>query len=211
MLENYILPEWDLPYGNEIYGHFAVYGSQDGLVIDDHLIGTADASDYLDGGAGNDTIEGLGGYDELTGGAGNDSVSSVGGTGGTPFYPQSSLYGDQGNDTLISGDATDVLEGGTGDDLLIGGGGDDNLNGDFGADTLDGGTGDDTLTAGDGAFDDVMTAAKAKTRLFLRAFMPNTTSQIMALALIPWCPTERVMRVRISSMILKSCSLRMAA
>ena len=164
LLENYILPEWHLPYNNEIYGAFVIEGSQDGLVIDDHLIGTANAPDYLDGGAGNDTIEGLGGYDELTGGLGNDSLSSVGGTGGTPFLPQSRLYGDQGNDTLVSGDATDSLEGGTGDDLLIGGGGDDILNGDFGADTLDGGTGDDTLTAGDGAFDDVMTGGEGEDR-----------------------------------------------
>ena len=168
LLQNYILPEWDLPYNNEIYGYYAVHGTQDGLVIDDHLVGTADAPDFLDGGAGNDTIEGLGGYDELTGGSGNDSLSSVGGTGGTPFYPQSSLYGDEGNDTLISGDATDVLEGGTGDDLLIGGGGDDNLNGDFGADTLDGGTGDDTLTAGDGAFDDVLTGGEGEDRFEIR-------------------------------------------
>ena len=56
----------------------AITGPQDGLIIDDHLVGTADAPDYLDGGAGNDTLEGLGGGDELAGGLGNDSVSSVG-------------------------------------------------------------------------------------------------------------------------------------
>ncbi|TWT34909.1 Bifunctional hemolysin/adenylate cyclase precursor [Blastopirellula retiformator] len=55
------------------------------------------------------------------------------------------LYGQAGNDTLISAAGADQVFGGTGDDLLNGGSGNDSLIGDDGADELRGGEGDDTL------------------------------------------------------------------
>ncbi|WP_137111474.1 calcium-binding protein [Rhodobacter sp. SY28-1] len=53
------------------------------------------------GGAGNDTLSGLGGADLLSGGSGNDT-----------------LYGGDGDDTLVGGAGADRIEGGVGNDLV---------------------------------------------------------------------------------------------
>ncbi|MES2831504.1 MAG: calcium-binding protein [Pseudomonadota bacterium] len=82
--------------------------------------------DHLYGGAGNDTLFGLGGDDYLEGGADTDR-----------------LYGGDGNDTLLGGAGTDTLEGGGGNDLVIGGAGNDTISGDAGSDSLQGGEGTD--------------------------------------------------------------------
>jgi VCBS repeat-containing protein len=71
----------------------------------------------LNGGSGNDALEGGKGNDILNGGSGNDE-----------------LDGGKGND---------ILNGGAGNDELDGGKGDDTLNGGAGNDELDGGKGDD--------------------------------------------------------------------
>jgi uncharacterized protein (TIGR03118 family) len=76
-----------------------------GLAGDDRFtIKDYDGPAILDGGAGNDTLEGGGGDDILLGGPGEDR-----------------LVGGGGRDILIGGEGGDQLQGGTGDDLLIGG------------------------------------------------------------------------------------------
>lgn len=61
------------------------------------------------------------------------------------------LFGQNGDDILISGAGIDYLEGGEGDDRLTAGAGDD---------LLEGGAGDDTLTGGDG--DDILFGGKSQ-------------------------------------------------
>jgi Ca2+-binding RTX toxin-like protein len=91
--------------------------------------------DSIYGGAGNDTIYGLNGDDYLSGGDGNDYVN--GGTG------NDFVDGDAGNDILHGLDGNDDLAGGDGNDILFG---------ETGNDTLNGGAGNDTLVGGGVAF-----------------------------------------------------------
>ena len=65
------------------------------------------------------------------------------------------ISGDDGNDTLITGNFLDCLLGGSGNDTLTANGGEDFLDGGSGNDSLNGGTGNDTLTGGDG--NDILT------------------------------------------------------
>ena len=103
-------------------------------------------ADFLDGGDGNDVLQGDGGNQ-------NDQLL---GDDGTVAYTQ------QGDDLLDGGDGDDLLLGGGGADTLIGGEGNDELSGDYvntsgpneGDDVLDGGGGDDLLFGGAG--DDVL-------------------------------------------------------
>jgi Ca2+-binding RTX toxin-like protein len=111
--------------------------------------------DYIDGGAGDDTIVGSYGLspgkepDTLHGGEGNDSISLGGG------YASGYMYGGAGNDTLSGHGGPEYGE--DGDDLLVGGLG-------YGhhasGNALYGGLGNDTLTGGSyldgGEGDDVL-------------------------------------------------------
>jgi Ca2+-binding RTX toxin-like protein len=86
----------------------------------------------IDGGPGNDALEGDHGNDTLYGGAGSDR-----------------LAGNKGDDMLDGGDGDDELIGYSGSDRLLGGNGNDNLSPDgheqpF-ADYVDGGAGYDTI------------------------------------------------------------------
>ncbi|SLN40391.1 Hemolysin, chromosomal [Aquimixticola soesokkakensis] len=87
----------------------------------DHLAGPVveDGDDYLDGGAGDDTIYGEGGNDTILGGSGKDI-----------------LYGGEGDDTISAGSGTDKVYGGAGNDTIHGGGDNDVLEGGAGADTF---------------------------------------------------------------------------
>ena len=78
----------------------------------------------MDGGAGNDYLQGDAGHDLLYGGSGSDLLR--GGTG------NDALYGGLGSD----GGGIGGLEGGAGDDRLDGGAGVDTLTGGDGADTF---------------------------------------------------------------------------
>ncbi|MBI2242352.1 MAG: cadherin-like domain-containing protein, partial [Magnetospirillum gryphiswaldense] len=125
---------------------------------------TSDGNDYIDAGAGNDTVHGGGGADYIIGGSGNDVLNGgdgadyiIGGSG------TDSLVGGAGNDTLVftSGDGSDTFNlngttyytagdqggangsGGTGASLSIGG---HNTT----QDTFIGGDGTDTLQMTDG-------------------------------------------------------------
>lgn len=84
-------------------------------------------------------------------GEGDDTVQVLSG-GGIGV----SVDGQQGADTLMSGDAGHMLIGGDDGDTLLGGGGDDVLLGDGGADDIDAGAGEDEVYGG-AAADDIIT------------------------------------------------------
>ena len=124
------------------------------------LLGQADDSidpvpenglDFVDGGAGNDTIFGEDDNDTLLGGIGDDVIDGGldddlidGGDG------NDSLLGGEGRDTILGGANNDTIDGGFNADSIEGGAGDDSLLGDNGEDTLLGGDGNDTLDGGTG-------------------------------------------------------------
>ncbi|MFG6417007.1 calcium-binding protein [Roseateles sp. DC23W] len=102
--------------------------------------------DYLQGGAGNDSIWGNHGDDYLFGGIEDDLV--FGGEG------DDHLFGEAGADTLSGGRGGDYLDGGAekdrlygdeGGDMLTGGSGDDVVHGDDGDDNVDGGEDNDAV------------------------------------------------------------------
>jgi len=61
-----------------------------------------------------------------------------------------SVHGQDGDDTLTTSAGNDILYGGHGNDTLSGAAGHDYMNGEAGNDTLDGATGNDSLSGGDG-------------------------------------------------------------
>jgi Ca2+-binding RTX toxin-like protein len=157
--------------GNDSFSGGDSADSLSGAGGDDQLVGGGgndslaggDGFDQINGGVGNDSISlGADGYaygednnDTLSasatydgafalyGGEGNDLLTSSGSFWGW-------LYGDGGNDTIVSGVASDGMYGGDGADSLTGGDGEEWLYGDGGHDTLDGGNGNDSLWGGTG-------------------------------------------------------------
>jgi VCBS repeat-containing protein len=107
---------------------------------DDLLEGTH-GNDYLSGGNGKDTLNGYCGDDTLIGGNGADILN--GGNGNDLL---------QGDESDLGGNGKDILNGGAGNDTLNGGNGADDLRGDIGNDILIGGSGPDTfiLAPGEG-------------------------------------------------------------
>ena len=90
--------------------------------------------DKLNGGIGDDKIDGNKGHDLLFGKDGNDKIN--GGVG----------------DDKISGQAgNDIIKGEIGDDILFGGQGDDLIFGNVGNDALDGGQGSNIMVGGEGS------------------------------------------------------------
>jgi Ca2+-binding RTX toxin-like protein len=67
---------------------------------------------FIDGGAGNDHIEGSGANDTIDGGAGDDVIHGDGG--------DDALTGGAGNDTILGGTGNDNIDGGAGDDVILG-------------------------------------------------------------------------------------------
>jgi Ca2+-binding RTX toxin-like protein len=105
-----------------------------------------DGIDIVDGGAGNDTLNGLGGNDQLAGGDGDDIINAG-----------------EGNDRVAGGAGNDVIDGGAGADLIDGGEGNDRITDYGGANILRGGAGSDIIS-GNGTFeggsgDDALSAA----------------------------------------------------
>ena len=137
----------------------------------------AKANDYVDGGAGADTLGGSAGYDTLTyysstagvsvnlasgtasgGDAQGDSISNFESVSGSAHNDvltgnavSNSLNGDDGNDVLAGGGDYDSLYGNNGNDTLSGDAGNDYLSGDDGDDVLRGGAGADSLYGGNGS------------------------------------------------------------
>ena len=129
------------------FPHYDWYGTQYG----DVHIGT-DASERLNGGAGNDTIDGGGGADIIEGSLGDDTLR--GGTGADRLYGDDgtdTLMGESGNDTLYGGAGNDTMDGGSMADTLWGGIGRDTMRGGIGNDTLHGEAGDDWIYGNEGA------------------------------------------------------------
>ena len=113
----------------------------------DHIEGDWQDNE-IDGVSGIDTIKGYGGNDTISldagsayGGEGNDVITTH--TDGVDY--KVSLYGEQGNDTLVGGDKNDHLTGGTGADHLDGGYGNDVLISENDGNVLIGGAGSDVF------------------------------------------------------------------
>ncbi len=120
----------------------------------------AGGADYLDGGAGNDTLYGDGGDDVLLGGIGLDTLYGDDETLDGEQAGADLLDGGAGNDQLFGGGGSDRLLGGADNDVLVG----DFLNDPVGAnDWLDGGSGNDTLAGGRG--DDVLVGGAGRDTL----------------------------------------------
>lgn len=111
---------------------------------------------YVDGGEGDDVIEGSEQSDILVGGTGEDVIN---GNAGNDW-----LHGGLGDDTIDGGAGEDLIVGGQNNDYLLGSAdndhvygndGDDYLFGNEGQDFLFGGNGNDVLNAGEGIRDEV--------------------------------------------------------
>ncbi len=117
---------------------------------------TLGGDDYLDGGAGHDTLYGDGGDDTVLGGEGVDQL--YGDFGDSFFYvPEDVTLQSEGGDDYLDGQGgDDTINAGGGHDVLLGGAGNDTLYGDdaptrpsqAGEDWLEGGEGDDVLFGG---------------------------------------------------------------
>ena len=107
----------------------------------DHLVEGGNGNDVINGGGGAETLEGGDGNDLVAGGAGADVLR--GGDG------QDSLDGENGADTLLGGSGSDRLDGGADDDWLNAGSGNDVLIGASGNDSLLGGSGHDEMFGDD--------------------------------------------------------------
>ncbi|WP_334163831.1 FG-GAP-like repeat-containing protein [Phenylobacterium sp.] len=148
--------------------------------------------DYLRGEDGDDSISGGDGFDDVHGNAGNDTVS--GGAGGDWVVGGKDddrlsgddgddvVYGNLGNDTQFGGDGVDWVRGGQGDDVLDAGAGDDWIAGDRGDDTITGGVGADLFhTHGGAGLDRVLDFNRAEgDRVNLLPGTTYTTAQVGA-------------------------------
>lgn len=123
-----------------IIGRYGIATQFDAGEGDDAITGGS-AYDFIDAGAGNDTIIAYGGF--VTGGSGDDVISS----GGNSLLI---VYGDEGNDQITGSSVDDKLDGGSGDDWVIGGDGADLIHGRAGNDNLSGNEGDDKLVGSQG-------------------------------------------------------------
>ena len=138
------------------------------------VLAPADATSFVSGGAGNDTIYAGQGGGTFHGDDGNDTIAGAeaeddfagandtiygdagadkltGHEGDDQLYGgegADTIYGNDGNDTLDGGEGNDDLDGSDGNDTLSGGEGSDMLSGGDGTDTLSGGAGDDSLEGG---------------------------------------------------------------
>ncbi|WP_276321514.1 Hint domain-containing protein [Palleronia sediminis] len=132
-----------------------------------------DDRDFVDGGAGNDTIFTGDDADTILGGAGNDRIEagidddSVDGGDGddyiTDIQGSDTILGGDGNDTIIAGidtlpdakdpnpdDGRDLVDGGKGNDLIYTGDDADTIFGGEGNDTIHAGIDDDSIEGGAG-------------------------------------------------------------
>jgi len=143
----------------------------------DTLIGSDAYFESFEGGAGNDSIVGNGGWDRVDyryageavnvnladgrayddGQSGTDTLEGIEWVRGSNFNDtiagdanDNKLEGMGGNDSIAGGDGNDTIEGGNGDDSIDGGNGNDHLQGGVGNDTINGGDGDDYILGGVG-------------------------------------------------------------
>lgn len=141
-------------------GSDRLYGGTGNDLLYAGAFGNPDA-DWLDGGAGQDTLSFVEGNEGITitlnagnatvdpGGNGDtDTIRGIEHVIGTNF--DDNITGDTVANMLDGGANDDVISGGDGADTLYGGSGDDDLSGDAGDDILVGGAGADTLDGGAG-------------------------------------------------------------
>jgi Ca2+-binding RTX toxin-like protein len=127
----------------------------------DDTINGGPVADYLRGGQGDDVIFGGPAFDDINGNQGNDTIHGlgggdwlVGGQGADSIFGGGAgdiLLGNLGNDTLVGASGGEVIRGGQGDDVLTGGAGNDYISGDRGNDTETGGPGADIFHSFSGA------------------------------------------------------------
>ena len=103
-----------------------------------------DGDERLEGGAGSDTIFGLGGDDLIIGGRDTLASRDINNTIDVEDL-EDQTESDDGADTLYGGGGDDTILGGAGNDILDGGDGDDVLSGQDGIDVFIGGAGSDTV------------------------------------------------------------------
>ena len=106
-----------------------------GSANDDTLVGDANDTTNIDGGAGDDSITGGTDAETIQGGAGDDSIGGGGGA--------DTINGGDGDDTITIAGTTESVHGDAGDDTIIAAG---NLT--FGT-SVTGGEGTDTLSVND--------------------------------------------------------------
>jgi Ca2+-binding RTX toxin-like protein len=115
----------------------------------DELEGGA-KDDTLNGEAGDDEIQGLGGSDTINGGDGNDDMSGSHFCCGPIADGNDTITGGNGNDDGQGGPGNDSIDLGAGNDDADGGPGNDTINLGDGNDSADGGPGDDVMNGGAG-------------------------------------------------------------
>lgn len=154
------------------------------------------------GGDGVDEIRLQGGIIENTdinGDKGDDVISDQAVGISLDFRGTSSIYGNDGNDTIdlaattsivkvqggagldtiTGGTGNDILKGGTEDDRVTGGAGNDSIEGNLGVDILIGGTGNDTITGGLAA-DSLTGGANADQFVFTSGLTIDTVTDLIA-------------------------------
>jgi len=150
-------------------GHFATFDGADVESIrillgdgNDHatIADNIDLPVFIDGGAGNDHLNGGRGSAVLIGGDGNDKLIGsrandriFGGNGNDVIFGSGSndfLDGGTGNDVIFGSRGTDEILGGDGHDVIFGSGGNDIIDAGAGDDRVFGGWGDDIIAGGAG-------------------------------------------------------------
>jgi serralysin len=133
----------------------SVFNSQSYTWTDNLSIAFNTIIENVNGGSGNDRIQGNEANNTLSGGAGDDYIRGADGNdyliGGSGF---DDINGNRGADTIYGGDGDDWVVGGQDGDLLFGESGNDLVYGNIGNDTVNGGAGDDWLRCGQG--DDIL-------------------------------------------------------
>ena len=115
------------------------------------VLGGTENSDYLVGGAGDDTLWGDGGDDRLEGGDGNDFI--FGGAGNdiiTDVFGIDEIRSNSGDDVVSVGRGIKLIITDTGNDWVWGGVDDDEVLAGQGNDFVNGGDGDDFIIGGEG-------------------------------------------------------------
>ncbi len=99
-------------------------------------------ANLIEGGAGNERLEGTDAPDDIFAGDGNNIIHSGGGN--------DRITTGKGNNTIYAGAGDDVIKTGNGNNTIYAGGGNDRITTGSGNDTIHAGRGNDLIDAGDG-------------------------------------------------------------
>jgi len=118
---------------------------------DQQVINLTSANDTYTIGAGNFSINGLGGDDTITTGSGNNIVTTVGGNDTiTTGAGADVILAGNGNNTVNAGNGANTVTTGTGNDTITTGSGNDTIDSGAGGDTIRSGAGADHIVSGAG-------------------------------------------------------------